>query len=541
LICVATNFYIKRKRDHVKSQKKGDLSRYKRLTTGELIVFFGCILALCFGSMSSRAAEWGTPSFDDLERPLGLGQWSGMSLNRFNVISEHLTVTQAPLTEDEKNDPYFDYRPLVNGFNDHWEHHFYPGHGVCIDETVFHWYGQGLPHVSYLPRKPKGLGTEVKTLCDYMCGVLFRMELQESKGAMGKLLKVAKEKFGSSITKTTACVMRLTEKLHDQTGAFGRQRVVIGDSWFAGVATAVALRAKQLYFVGPVKTNKKDFPFDELNRAVGEERGSSASMHATISGVALLAVGWRRRKAYKKRGKWVTGIYHMISTCSLPSPGPAAKFKRHSKDGKRVRDYVVERPLVFHLYHAIMPMVDQHNARRQGYLGLERAFGTRSAWMRFFCSWFGVIVINAFLLCKYFAAPTNPLKNMPQKEWVKKLAMEMMAYEKTTAAAEASVPEAAAEKQLPFDFIKSPRQQRCKTPNCKGKTELVCANCVGADKNKDAVSSYAFCATFFERKQAESGSKKRGCMALHAASCPNSKHTKPDAESTHRRHSTGNM
>ena len=154
-------------------------------------------------------------------------------------MKQHLTVTTAPSTEAEKADPYFDYRPLVGGFNDHYDAYFYPSYAACIDETMLHWYGRGLPHLSYIPWKPKGLGTEVKTLCDYMCGLLFRMELQESAGAMGVLLKAARDDFGGAvgraITKTTACVLRLTRKLHYQSGPAGRRRDVIGDSWFARV------------------------------------------------------------------------------------------------------------------------------------------------------------------------------------------------------------------------------------------------------------------------------------------------------------------
>ena len=91
---------------------------------------------------------------------------------------------------------------------------------------------------------------------------------------------------------------------------------------------------------------------------VDEDRGSSAFLGALVHGVAMLAVGWRRRKKYRKRGKWTSGIYLMVSTCSLPDDGPEAKFKRHSADGRRTKDYTARRPWVFALYHLIMPKVD---------------------------------------------------------------------------------------------------------------------------------------------------------------------------------------
>ena len=79
-----------------------------------------------------------------------------------------------------------------------------------------------------------------------------------------------------------------------------------------------------IHFAWPVKTNTKEFPKQELEAAVGAARGSSTYMQATVpafagvAAVSLLAVGWRRRKAYRKRGKLVSGVYHMVSTMGMP-------------------------------------------------------------------------------------------------------------------------------------------------------------------------------------------------------------------------------
>ena len=43
------------------------------------------------------------------------------------------------------------------------------------------WTGQGMPHLSYVPRKPEPLGAEVKNLCDGISGVMLYLELQEGK------------------------------------------------------------------------------------------------------------------------------------------------------------------------------------------------------------------------------------------------------------------------------------------------------------------------------------------------------------------------
>jgi hypothetical protein len=42
----------------------------------------------------------------------------------------------------------------------------------------------GLPNITYMHRKPKALGTEMKTMCDCATGVMVYMEVHEGKYAM---------------------------------------------------------------------------------------------------------------------------------------------------------------------------------------------------------------------------------------------------------------------------------------------------------------------------------------------------------------------
>ena len=67
------------------------------------------------------------------------------------------------------------------------------------------WAGRGLPHQSYVPRKPEPLGVESKTLSCVLSGILLFIELCEGKEAMHK--KEFFRKHGA----TTACTLRCTE------------------------------------------------------------------------------------------------------------------------------------------------------------------------------------------------------------------------------------------------------------------------------------------------------------------------------------------
>jgi hypothetical protein len=55
---------------------------------------------------------------------------------------------------------------------------------------MFEWrvksgYG-GLPHMSYIKRKPKPLDTELKSMCEETMGLCVHIEIQKGKIAMGR-------------------------------------------------------------------------------------------------------------------------------------------------------------------------------------------------------------------------------------------------------------------------------------------------------------------------------------------------------------------
>ena len=84
---------------------------------------------------------------------------------------------------------------------------------LCLDESMFHWYGRGLPHVSFFPRKRKSNGSEVKSVYEYLSGTMARVDIQEAEAMMSQLLEDTKLKAGLSWIKLTAArVMRLTDR-----------------------------------------------------------------------------------------------------------------------------------------------------------------------------------------------------------------------------------------------------------------------------------------------------------------------------------------
>ena len=62
----------------------------------------------------------------------------------------------------------------------------YPGWQLCIDESVSSWRGKdgdfctdGMPHVTRIDRKPKGVGCEIKNCADADTKVMLQLEIEE--------------------------------------------------------------------------------------------------------------------------------------------------------------------------------------------------------------------------------------------------------------------------------------------------------------------------------------------------------------------------
>ena len=158
---------------------------YKPLEVWELVRFLGVVLCLCYSAGGTRHEQWAHER-DGVWTPLDLGRRSGMSKHRFDIIMKHLAISKPPESQAQREDKHWYYRFLVDYFNEHMTEIFYLGWAFTMDESMFYWFGQGLPFLSVLLRKPKGKGTEMKTVADYVSGVLWKMEIQESKIAMEK-------------------------------------------------------------------------------------------------------------------------------------------------------------------------------------------------------------------------------------------------------------------------------------------------------------------------------------------------------------------
>ena len=164
-------------------------------------------------------------------------------------------------------------------------------------------------------------------------------------------------------------------------------RLVIADSYFASVNTALALKRNGLYFVGPVKTNTKKFPrtyFDVKSGVM--KRGDTKFLECETEGTHLLAFRWKDItmkdfiSRYGSNGR--NCEYH-------------EKFRYIGDEKKIMR---VQKSSSCNEYFENFHIIDVHNHYRQSGLNLEQAWRTRNWRHRILATVLGIIEVDTYLL-----------------------------------------------------------------------------------------------------------------------------------------------
>ena len=156
----------------------------------------------------------------------------------------------------------------------------------------------------------------------------------------------------------TAQTLRLSELWH------GSQRIVVGDSAFSSVTTAIECQKKGLFYSGIVKTASKEFPKDYLSDVSRYPvKGEHVSLTTVVENCKLLAVGWKDKT-----------VKTFISTCGTTLPGQPHQKYRYSHNGDLIVTEI-NRPQLVSQYFGAASKIDVHNHFRQGLLNIEIGMG----------------------------------------------------------------------------------------------------------------------------------------------------------------------
>ncbi|XP_050298561.1 piggyBac transposable element-derived protein 4-like [Anthonomus grandis grandis] len=370
--------------------------RQRAVTKGDLYKALGIIYVMTLNSLHTKHTKreyWSTES--GLFPAPAFGQRFGMGLHRFEEIINCLAFaipTAEELNNEENMDNGYQVRAFFHMTTSKWNDIYSPGYKVTVDESMFAWYGKGLhnerdgmPAVIKIQRKPKGVGCECKTIADVQSGIMIGLEINEGKEAMQK--KEWQRELGAG----TATTLRLTRPWH------GSGRIVVGDSWFASVKTAIELNKRGLNFLGIVKTATRNYPIQDAKIRCPEEKDKSIAATCVIADpyIKLTCVAWRDKKVHTFRG-----------SCSTTLPGEPARKKRTDANGKTIIKEVERIKLVEDYFDGVRAD-DIHNHIRQNGLALETTWNTQRRQHQMFASMFGIIETNAFLAYKCFKKDFN--------------------------------------------------------------------------------------------------------------------------------------
>ena len=243
-----------------------------------------------------------------------------------------------------------------------------------------------LPNISYIIRKPEPLGTEFKTVCCPITGVMTYMEIQRGKEGMKNM------RLQGTLGATAACTVRCAEGSHQ--GSTELKDSVKGDAWFGSVKCAIAMAQRGMAFFGQVKSNHSLFPKDYIEEALKDGPGGiHIVLKCTHQEVELIALGYR----YSSKR-----TLHFILTSDAGSTTPGTPYEMKFTDNFgniHVRD--VDRPDIVSKFFQESNCVDKHNQARQFELALEKKWLTDNAHFRLFTTMIGISVTDTWKLAKF--------------------------------------------------------------------------------------------------------------------------------------------
>jgi len=331
-----------------------------------------------------------------------------IKVSHYRTFIKYMSWTE--VTTDDKWSPY---KPFMEAVNDRRYAIIIPGKMVVIDEAMCKWVPflmfddaeDGMPHIQKLPRKPVPVGAEFKVLVDVTTGVILRLEVVKSRED-NKM-----EKFGDTDRATIASVKRLLEPWK-HSGL-----IVIADSFFSSVLTLVTCLAWGLHFIGNIKIGRKNFPsnyFNKLKDTTGpipkdipenETRFMKTQVQIGEVIFPFMAACW-----YSDR-KFISSVGNTnIVTHTYSKP-----YYVTNENGERSKHFrTVPMAEFVKLYYSGFGHVDVHNHRRQGVLAMEKYIQTKSWVFRLICTTLGMILVDAYLIHKYFYRDGDPMSPVPK-------------------------------------------------------------------------------------------------------------------------------
>ena len=400
-----TNRELAKRNDNV----SGDIDQQ------EMLKFFGIVLLIPHMPLIPRRDMWMTEPNVPYGAIADLGR-TGMSRHRFEAILASIRFSEQ---RDEKPSWLSDqaYRwTLVDDFiqaiNTHREHYFEPSGTICVDESMVRWYGlggswisMGLPHFVQIDRKPDD-GCEIQDACCAESGILCRLSIVKHEADENN------KKTDDTGNVGTNTVIKLTQPWH-KSG-----RIIVGDSAFSSVNTAVQLHKLKLGYIGVVKQATKYYPMEPFQRTILPEKGQYVGMTTTVDNATIMAYVWSdrdRRFFVSTAGSMEEGApYERIRWREVGDEGGERKAERVH--------VAVPMPKATEKYFDAANMIDHHN-RIHEECGIDKRFRTNDWAIRVNFAILAMLFTDTWLLYKACKGEKN--KHSP-RTFFQKLATELI-------------------------------------------------------------------------------------------------------------------
>lgn len=384
-------------------------------TVTEILKLMGINLLMILNPVRGGREQFWTVESHGSQQALNFGNRFGMSKSRFEMLEKNLQFC-----EFNKEDKFWRIRQLIEDYNAYRKDVLHLSRHVCLDELFIMWYGKGplyfggMPHVTVIKNKPRGVEFELTAVSCGVCKVIHHLELQEGKKEMAKkkfqqrpagMAKDAEycalEAAGSVYPFHSAVTLRSTEKL------FGSRRILYADAYFSSVGTLKALRKNGLYFVGMCKSAHKDYPKKFIQQwhtslppasHKHDVRICPLTAEYVVDNVTgketMLALG------YDQDERLGTLISSVGNTLADTSPHRVRRTRYDKDTGKEVviEDEVYTVPRLVEQFRQYSCAVDQHNQLRQGILKAEENLKRNDWGLRFYNSLWCIAITDAFYM-----------------------------------------------------------------------------------------------------------------------------------------------
>jgi len=366
---------------------------WKTLTLSRYITWLGLWHQMLANPIAGeRRAYWTNKKDYKCWEPHRVSFSSIMGIHEFENIYQ---VFGVPSVDPE--DPFDAVRLAIDKFNDNAAAVWSPGFLLCVDETMHQWLGKECPGLTVIPRKPIPVGIEFKTTCCALSKIIIRLDPQE--GALNMMDKECNLEWGTKKKpgKSTGCTLRLVKPWWN-TG-----RIVLGDSWFGSLKTAISLLTKGLFCILNIKTGHAFFPRTILAANISKENREHCRM-ATVTlktPVASLNESKFEVMAAAQREK---NPLLIVATCETMQPGKDRVLTTFAvgEDGVSARKKITFPTTKIHgMYRTYFNGIDLHNRVRQQFLHFTTIWGTHSWANRVLGEIWGMNLTNTFFHCQY--------------------------------------------------------------------------------------------------------------------------------------------